>query len=115
MTTCELEADARVEDILNRADVIRMRLEAASPEIQLVQSLAPLWEEERRRAASAGAPAPRRAASPERAKPPEDDTARRARDAIRYDAPDACGCECVWMCGDGADVGSAVTQGGCRC
>ncbi|KAK3258468.1 hypothetical protein CYMTET_32486, partial [Cymbomonas tetramitiformis] len=48
-TKCELEADAEINDVQNRQDVLRLPLDQASPEVQLVQSLAPLWEEERLR------------------------------------------------------------------
>jgi hypothetical protein len=91
MTTCELEADAAVEDVLNRGEVVRMPLERASAELQLVQSLGPLWVEERRRAGAAGAPLPARRASPERAPRQEDVKAQLERQALRCAL---CGCGC---------------------
>jgi hypothetical protein len=83
MTTCELECDTSVEDIQNRNDLVRVPLESASPELQLVQSLGPLWAEERARAHAAGAPPPRRVPSPERAPRAEDAAALQFRAALR--------------------------------
>ncbi|GBG78283.1 hypothetical protein CBR_g26314 [Chara braunii] len=46
---CELEADAAVEDILNRREIVSIPLEQASRQTKMVQSLAPIWEDERER------------------------------------------------------------------
>ena len=92
-TTCELEADALFVDVLNRAEVLRVPLADATPDMQLMQSLAPLWAEERLRAAAAGLPPPRRGSSPERAPhATESDAVQRARAAIRCGAAR---CECA--------------------
>jgi hypothetical protein len=93
MTTCELEADASVADVLNRQQLVTRPLAHATPDMQLVQSLARLWDEERQRAAAAGAPRPARASSPERPKPPDDKDAQRARRALRC-APTRFGLPC---------------------
>ena len=83
-TTCELEADALFVDVLNRNEVLRVPLADATPDMQLMQSLAPLWAEERLRAAAAGLPLPRRCSSPERAPhAAEADAVQRARAGIR--------------------------------
>ena len=54
-TLCELEVDIRAEDILNRKRMIHIPLRDAGPEFKLVDSLAPMWEEER---IKAGLPTP---------------------------------------------------------
>ena len=58
----EIEVDGCVEHLTNPADVVRQPLATAPPGDQngarLVQSLAPVWEEEARRAAARGEPAP---------------------------------------------------------
>ena len=83
-TTCELEADALAMDVLNRSDALRVPLDRATPDMQLVQSMAPLWAEEKLRAAAAGLPQPRRATSPERAPPgAESEAVQHARAALR--------------------------------
>lgn len=41
---CALEADVVVGDILNRAAAVRTRLEDASPDSQLLDSLQPIWQ-----------------------------------------------------------------------
>ncbi|KAK9800903.1 hypothetical protein WJX73_009005 [Symbiochloris irregularis] len=46
---CELEVDACIEDILNRQEVERRSLEEAGTGVRMVESLAPMWEEQRRR------------------------------------------------------------------
>jgi DNA polymerase zeta len=105
-TTCELEADALFVDVLNRAEVLRVPLADATPDMQLMQSLAPLWAEERLRAAAAGLPLPRRGSSPERAPhAAESDAVQRARAAIRCGAAR---CEWVYACAD-----DAALQGRC--
>lgn len=48
-TTCELECDALVSDILNIEERKRVDITTASRELQLVDSLAPIWDEERKR------------------------------------------------------------------
>ncbi|KAG7673423.1 hypothetical protein KSW81_006633 [Nannochloris sp. 'desiccata'] len=48
-TTCDLEFDGHAEDILNRNLLLKMPLAHAGPEIRMVESLAPMWEEERKR------------------------------------------------------------------
>ncbi|KAL3678075.1 hypothetical protein R1sor_021031 [Riccia sorocarpa] len=53
-STCELEADASVEDILNRGELLFLPLHQAGPEIKMVQSLTPMWEEERARSGEGG-------------------------------------------------------------
>ncbi|BBN02455.1 DNA polymerase zeta [Marchantia polymorpha subsp. ruderalis] len=53
-STCELEADACVEDILNRSELLFLPLQQAGPEIKMVQSLTPMWEEERARSGESG-------------------------------------------------------------
>jgi hypothetical protein len=83
-TSCELEADALAKDVLNRSEALCVPLEQATAEMQLVQSLAPLWAEERLRTAAAGLPPPRRATSPERGPPAaESEFVERARAALR--------------------------------
>ena len=77
-------------DVLNRSDALRVPLDRATPDMQLVQSLAPLWAEEKLRAAAAGLPPPRRATSPERAPPgAESETVQHARAALRCAMRDA--------------------------
>ncbi|KAL2641863.1 hypothetical protein R1flu_009450 [Riccia fluitans] len=53
-STCDLEADASVEDILNRGELLFLPLHQAGPEIKMVQSLTPMWEEERARSGENG-------------------------------------------------------------
>ena len=59
----EIEVDGCVEHLTNPKDVVRQPLATAAPPgeqngARLVQSLAPVWEEEARRAAARGEPAP---------------------------------------------------------
>lgn len=59
----EIEVDGCVEHLTNPKDVVRQPLATAAPPgeqngARLVQSLAPVWEEETRRAAARGEPAP---------------------------------------------------------
>ena len=83
-TTCELEADALVCHVLNRDAALRVPLEDATADMQLVQSLGPLWAEEKLRAAAAGLPPPKRGTSPERAPTAsESELVQRARAALR--------------------------------
>ncbi len=58
VSTCELEADACAEDILNRGERLRVPLEVAPPEARLVESLGLMWEEERQRCGCADPPPP---------------------------------------------------------
>ncbi len=48
-TTCELECDALVGNILNVCEKKRVDITTADMELQLVDSLGPIWEEERKR------------------------------------------------------------------
>jgi DNA polymerase zeta len=48
-TTCELEGDVLASDILNVCDKIRVDINRAPVELQVVDSLGPMWAEERRR------------------------------------------------------------------
>eukprot|EP00898_Chlorokybus_atmophyticus_P008072 jgi/Chlat1/8266/Chrsp78S07693 len=48
-TYCELEADGCAEDILNGQDSHHVDLNVAPDDLKMVQSLAPIWEEERLR------------------------------------------------------------------
>ena len=83
-TTCELEADALARDVLNRVEALRVPLEEATPDMQLVQSLGPLWAEEKLRAAAAGLLPSRRGSSPERSPTvSECELVQRARAAIK--------------------------------
>ena len=72
----ELELDASVDDLLNPDDVSLVPLATARDDQRLVQSLVPVWEEEARRAAEAGAPA--------FAKPAPAPRARTARDGAFF-------------------------------
>eukprot|EP00955_Chlamydomonas_euryale_P112427 366130-Chlamydomonas_euryale.AAC.54 len=47
--TCQLELDGCVEDVLNRGDAQRTPLIEAGPDQQLLDSLVPMWTEERQR------------------------------------------------------------------
>uniref|UniRef100_A0A7I4D3U3 DNA polymerase zeta catalytic subunit n=1 Tax=Physcomitrium patens TaxID=3218 RepID=A0A7I4D3U3_PHYPA len=53
-STCELEVDASVEDILNQKELVFIPLHEAGRAIKLVQSLTPMWEEERLRTGEDG-------------------------------------------------------------
>ncbi|CAM6067733.1 unnamed protein product [Sphagnum tenellum] len=53
-STCALEADASVEEILNRRELLFMPLQQAGSAIKMVQSLTPMWEEERVRSGEDG-------------------------------------------------------------
>ncbi len=46
---CQVEADAAVDDIINRAEAVRVPLEQATPDMQLVDSLVTMWRDERAR------------------------------------------------------------------
>lgn len=46
---CQLEVDACIEDIINRHEAVRVPLDQATPDLQLVDSLVPMWHEERLR------------------------------------------------------------------
>ncbi|KAK9818869.1 hypothetical protein WJX74_003598 [Apatococcus lobatus] len=46
---CLLEVDASVEDILNRGELMRRPLEEAGQDVQMVESLGPMWDEEKLR------------------------------------------------------------------
>jgi hypothetical protein len=71
-------------DVLSRSEALRVPLDQATSDMQLVQSLAPLWAEEKVRAAAAGLLPPRRATSPERAPPgAESEAVQHARAALR--------------------------------
>jgi hypothetical protein len=48
-SSCALEADCVVGDILNRKDAVRVPLAKAGRRQRLVESLASIWEEERTR------------------------------------------------------------------
>lgn len=52
-STCDLEVDGRVEDVTNRAALVRVPLQEASESTRMVESLAPMWEEEERRCGGA--------------------------------------------------------------
>eukprot|EP00850_Spirogloea_muscicola_P013421 SM000091S24579 [mRNA] locus=s91:158707:170125:- [translate_table: standard] len=82
---CELEADGNVEDILNRRELLSVPLEQAGPEIKLVQSLIPIWEDEMRRsgmtASAEAAQAP--TAAPPRQRPPPSELDETLRQAVR--------------------------------
>ncbi|KAG0605129.1 hypothetical protein M758_9G034000 [Ceratodon purpureus] len=83
-STCELEFDATVEDILNRQELALMPLHEAGPAIKLVQSLTPMWEEERLRTGEDG-PAGAAAAlrpSPDRFLPPPSALEQALRDSL---------------------------------
>ncbi len=43
---------------MRRAQLVRTRLEDAGPDVRMVESLAPMWEEERLRCGGSGPPAP---------------------------------------------------------
>ena len=67
----EIEVDGCVEHLTNPKDVVRMPLATAAPPgekdgARLVQSLAPVWEEEARRAAARNEPAPTAPSPPPR-------------------------------------------------
>eukprot|EP00887_Chlorella_sp_A99_P007603 scaffold20.g7603.t1 len=66
--TCELELDARSEDVLNQLELVRLALADAGPEVRMVESLAPMWADEAQRCGSSGIPT--RPASPPRAPKP---------------------------------------------
>ncbi|CAK9268152.1 unnamed protein product [Sphagnum jensenii] len=53
-STCALEADASVEEILNWRELQFMPLQQAGSAIKMVQSLIPMWEEERVRSGEDG-------------------------------------------------------------
>eukprot|EP00850_Spirogloea_muscicola_P022205 SM000282S10608 [mRNA] locus=s282:114607:126097:- [translate_table: standard] len=82
---CELEADGNVEDILNRRELLSVPLEQAGPEIKLVQSLIPIWEDEMRRsgmtASAEAVQAPTTA--PPRQRPPPSELDETLRQAVR--------------------------------
>lgn len=46
LSTCELEGDAIVDDILNQHIKIYTSLSQTRPDVKMVQSLVPIWEEE---------------------------------------------------------------------
>ena len=46
-STCDLEVDGCVEDVLDRKGVLRIPLCEAGPETRMIESVAPMWEEER--------------------------------------------------------------------
>lgn len=48
-TTCDLEFDGHAVDVLNRKLLLKVPLANAGPEIRMVESLAPMWEEEKKR------------------------------------------------------------------
>jgi hypothetical protein len=62
-SSCELEADCLVSDILNRQDAVRTRIAEAADDDRLVESLAALWQEERLQLGGEPPPVP---ASPRR-------------------------------------------------
>ena len=121
-TTCELEADALAMDVLNRSEALRVPLDQATSDMQLVQSLAPLWAEEKLRTAAVGLPPPRRATSPERAPPgAESEAVLRARAALRCCSMRAARCAMrdacsrhlrVACCRDAAQAELALEHGG---
>ncbi|CAK9870824.1 unnamed protein product [Sphagnum jensenii] len=53
-STCALEADASIEEILNRRELLFMPLQQVGSAIKMVQSLTPMWEEERVRSGEDG-------------------------------------------------------------
>ncbi|BDA47990.1 probable DNA polymerase zeta catalytic subunit [Coccomyxa sp. Obi] len=55
---CELEVDACVEHVLNRSELVRDKLENVGPDKRMVESLAPMWDEERQRCGGTGPPPP---------------------------------------------------------
>ena len=57
-TTCDLELDGKVEDVLNRQFLIRTPLKDAGADVRMVESLAPMWEEERIRCGGEMVPQP---------------------------------------------------------
>jgi hypothetical protein len=63
-STCTLEVDASVHDILNRQEATHVPLQSASPDMQLVASLVPMWQAERWRLGGSSIPPP--PASPSR-------------------------------------------------
>ncbi|GMH43547.1 hypothetical protein BSKO_11469 [Bryopsis sp. KO-2023] len=79
---CQIEIDSCVEDVLNRLECIRMPLESAGDDERLVESLIPMWDEEKQRL---GTDPPARPPSPERNPVPLCD----AIEAIRKDLKDA--------------------------
>ncbi|CAM6089940.1 unnamed protein product [Calypogeia fissa] len=57
-STCELEADTSVVDILNRSELLFKPLQQTGPEVKMVQSLTPIWEEELLRTGEGGPAGP---------------------------------------------------------
>lgn len=43
-SSCQLELDATTDSIINRASAVRTPLEAATPDLQLVDTLVPIWQ-----------------------------------------------------------------------
>jgi len=48
-STCDIEVDGSVDDVKNRAKLVRVPLSEARHDMRLVDSLAPIWEDEERR------------------------------------------------------------------
>lgn len=57
-SSCTLEADCLVSDILNRRYAVRTKIAQASPRDRLVESLASIWQEERARIGGEPPPPP---------------------------------------------------------
>jgi hypothetical protein len=57
-SSCTLEADCRVTDILNRRYAVRSKIADAAPQDRLVESLASIWQEDRARLGGEPPPPP---------------------------------------------------------